>query len=118
MSKRKAVVERYIEGFRRNDHVAILSCLTTDVEWVLHGYKTLRGKGAFEAELHNDAFEGSPTLTISHLVEEDPTVVAVGSGSVVKKSGTRLPFVFCEVFTFTGDTVSRLETLHLWLPQS
>jgi hypothetical protein len=31
MSTRKAVVERYIEGFRRSDHTMVLSCLTDDV---------------------------------------------------------------------------------------
>ena len=31
MSDRKAVVERYIDGFRRTDHDAILGCPTDDV---------------------------------------------------------------------------------------
>jgi ketosteroid isomerase-like protein len=49
MSSRKDVVEAYIEGFRRSDRARILSCLTDDVVWVLHGYKTLQGKEAFDA---------------------------------------------------------------------
>src|SRR5215210_5277155 len=31
MSPRKALVERYIDGFRRGDHEQILSCLTDDI---------------------------------------------------------------------------------------
>ena len=115
MSARKGVVEKYIEGFRRTDHARILSCLTDDVVWVLHGYKTLHGKAAFDAEIENDAFEGGPTITINRLIEEGSAVVAIGEGSVTKKGGDKQPFVFCEVFTFKGDAVSRLETHHIWL---
>jgi uncharacterized protein len=115
MSTRKGIVENYIEGFRRSDHAQILSCLTDDVVWALHGYTTLQGKDAFDAEIESDVFEGSPTLTIDRLIEEGDSVVATGSGSVTRKDGERLPFVFCEVFTFTGDAVSRLDTYHVWL---
>ena len=110
MSTRKNVVQKYIEGFRRTDHALILSCLTDDVVWVLHGYKTLHGKAAFDAEIENDAFEGSPTLTIDGLIEEGDAVVAIGSGSAAKKGGERFAFVFCDVFTFRGDLISRLES--------
>jgi uncharacterized protein len=112
---RKDIVEKYIEGFRRSDHAQILSCLTDDVLWELHGYKTLQGKDAFDAEIENEDVEGSPTLTIDRLIEEGDIVVATGGGSVAKKDGDRLRFVFCEVFTFTGDAVSRLDTYHVWL---
>ena len=83
--------------------------------WELHGHKTLRGKDAFDAEIENEGFEGSPTLAVDRLIEEGDTVVATGGGSVAQKGGDRLKFVFCEVFTFTGDVVSRLDTYHVWL---
>jgi hypothetical protein len=50
------VVQTYIEGFRQDDHAMILSCLTDDVVWVLHGYTTLSGKDAFDKEIQNEAF--------------------------------------------------------------
>jgi ketosteroid isomerase-like protein len=114
MSPRKTVVERYIEGFRHTNHAQILSCLTEDVVWVLHGYKTLQGKKAFDAEIENDAFEGSPTITLERFIEEGDCVAVTGSGSVSKKGGEFMKFVFSEVFTFAGDLVSRLETYHVW----
>jgi ketosteroid isomerase-like protein len=110
MSTRKAVVEKYFEGFRRSDHAMILSCLTDDVVWELHGYTTLRGKDAFDAEIENPAFEGSPTLTLDRLVEEGDAVVAIGAGSARKTDGEVLNFRFADVFHFTGDAISRLET--------
>jgi ketosteroid isomerase-like protein len=115
VSRHKDIVERYIEGFRRSDHTLILSCLTEDVVWILHGYKTLQGKAAFDAEIKNPGFQGSPALTIDRLIEEGDSVVATGGGSVARKGGERQRFVFCEVFTFTGDAISRLETYHLWV---
>ncbi|MGH9015675.1 MAG: nuclear transport factor 2 family protein [Acidimicrobiia bacterium] len=110
MSVRKAVVESYIEGFRRVDHAQILSCLTDDVVWELHGYTTVTGKDAFDREIENEATVGPPKLTIDRLVEEGDTVVGVGSGEVDRREGGLLRFVFCDVFSFTGDKISRLET--------
>jgi len=115
VSARKGIVEKYIEGFRRSDHAQILSCLTDDIVWALHGYKTIHGKDAFDAEIESDGFEGSPTITVDRLIEEGDSVVATGTGRVAHKDGNRREFVFSEVFTFTGDTVSRLDTYHVWL---
>jgi uncharacterized protein len=110
MSRRKEVVEKYMEGFRRSDHEQILSCLTDDVVWELFGYTTLTGKDAFDKETENPAFVGSPELTIDRLIEEADTVVAVGKGKAARRDGEPLVFVFSDVFTFTGDKISRLET--------
>ena len=50
MTKQKAVVETYTDGFRTRDLAKILSCLTDDVVWALHGEKTLVGRDASTAE--------------------------------------------------------------------
>lgn len=110
MSDRKRVVVTYIDGFRGLDRARILSCVTDDVVWVLHGYRSLEGRDAFEAEIENAETPGTPTLEIERLVEEGDTVVAVGSGSVATAEGGMLEFVFCDVFTFAGDAISRLDT--------
>jgi uncharacterized protein len=115
VSTHKRIVEKYIEGFRRSDHAQILSCLTDEVLWALHGYKPLQGKDAFDAEIENEGFEGSPAITVDRLIEEGDNVVATGGGTVAEKGGKRREFVFCEVFSFTGDAVSRLDTYHVWL---
>ncbi len=110
MTKRKEIVERYFEGFRRSDHDLILSCLTDDVLWEIHGHTTLTGKEAFDAEIENEGFQGSPALTVDRLVEEGEVVVAVGSGAAAKAGGGTLEFVFSDVFTFNGDAIGRIET--------
>ena len=63
-SRNIETVNTYLDGFRKNDHKQILACLTDDIEWVLHGHKTLQGKDAFGGELHNDAFEGRPAVDV------------------------------------------------------
>jgi uncharacterized protein len=113
VASHKNVVEAYIEGFRRTDHEAILACLADDVVWVLHGYRTLQGKEAFDGEIENDAAVGSPTLNLDRLVEEGDTVVAVGNGEMTLKETGGVTFVFTEVFTFAGDKIRRLETFHI-----
>jgi hypothetical protein len=47
---------------------------------------------------------------VDRLIEEDDAVVAVGRGSAELRDGTKLEFVFCDVFTFDGDLVKRVET--------
>ena len=118
MTAQQQVVEAYIDGFRRTDHDAILSCLTDDIVWVLHGYRTLEGKEAFDREIENAAAVGSPTLFIDRLVEEGATVVAVGHGEMTLKEAGRVAFVFAEVFTFTGERISRLETFQINVARS
>jgi hypothetical protein len=90
VTKQKAVVEKYTEGF-----------------W------TLVGKDAFAAEADSD--DGpNPELTLDRLVEEGDTVAVVGHGSV-SLGGDPQAFVYSEVFTFTDGLVSRLDTIHIWL---
>src|SRR6185295_14988534 len=69
MSPNKQTVHAYMEAFGRTDHAAILACLTDDVEWVIPGAVHLRGKEAFDGEIENEAFVGSPTIAVTRMVE-------------------------------------------------
>jgi uncharacterized protein len=110
MSARKDVVATYIEGFRRGDHERILACLTDDVVWDLPGYRSLSGRDAFNKEIQNEEFVGTPTLSVDRLVEEGDTVVAIGSGAASRRGGELHRFAFCDVFTFAGDRIGRVES--------
>ena len=109
-STNKGVVERYIEGFRTGNHRVILSCLTDDVTWEMPGYFALSGKAAFDNEIENDASEGLPDLSLTRLIEEDDTVVAVGTVRVALRAGGVLDAVFCDVFDFKDGKIQRLVT--------
>ena len=110
MSSCKYLVEAYFDGFRRSDHEQILACLTDDVVWDLPGFKHLAGKAAFDGEIENPEFVGSPTLRVDRLVEESDTVVAIGDGEGTHKSGAVFRFAFSDVFTFAGDKLCRVES--------
>lgn len=110
MSARKRIVEEYFEGFRRSDHEAILALLTDDVAWDLPGHKHLDGKAAFDGEIENPEFEGSPQLEIDRLVEDGDTVVAIGTGETRHRQAGPMRFAYCDVFTFADDLVCRVES--------
>ena len=104
------MVERYFDGFRRSDHELILSCLTDDVVWDLPGHAHLEGKKAFDGEIENPDFEGSPLLTVDRLLEGDDAVVSLGEGEGRHKESGPFRFAFCDVFTFRGGLVCRVES--------
>ena len=43
-SRNVETVNTYLDGFRKNDHEQILSCLTDDIEWTVFGAFHLVGK--------------------------------------------------------------------------
>ena len=97
-----------MEGFNSSDHAKILSCLTNDVVWDIPGYVHLKGKEQFDKEIENDAFEGSPTITITRLVEENDIVVAEGAVQNKMKNGGLLDALFCDVFHFSDGKIKLL----------
>ena len=110
MSENKSTVERYLEGFRKSDHARILSCLTDDVEWEMPGAFHLVGKAAFDKEIENNAFVGSPTITTSRMIEENDVVVVEGRVRAMRRDGGVLDAVFCDVFVMSNARIRRLTT--------
>lgn len=108
MTENKRTVERYMDGFRKSDHAQVLSCLTDDVEWEMPGAFHLRGKEAFDREIENDAFVGSPTITVTRTTEENDVVVAEGSVRSQRKAGGFLDAAFCDVFVMQRGKIHRL----------
>jgi ketosteroid isomerase-like protein len=104
----KETVELYMEGFNQTDHAKILSCLADDVVWDMPGYFNLKGKKQFDKEIENDAFEGSPVITLTRLVEEGNIVVAEGAVKSKMKNGQLLDALFCDVFHFEKGKIKQL----------
>jgi uncharacterized protein len=108
MTENKRTVEKYMDGFRKSDHGQVLSCLTDDVEWEMPGAFHLVGKQAFDQEIENEAFVGSPAITVTRMTEENDVVVAEGSVRTERKTGGFLSAVFCDVFVMRGGKIRRL----------
>ena len=108
MSINKETVRKYVEGFCKSDHAMVLSCLTDDVKWLIPGMFEIQGKVAFDKEIENDAFTGSPVIQIKRLIEEDNIVIAEGSVHSKMKNGGLLDAVFCDVFEMEGGKIKQL----------
>ena len=107
-SPNKATVLEYMEGFRRSDHRRILACLTDDVEWILPGAFHLHGKPAFDGEIENPQFTGSPVIEVTRLTEENDVVVAEGTVRAQKADGTVILLAMCDVFEMRGGRIRKL----------
>lgn len=110
MSSRKRTVDAYFDGFRESDHEAILALLSDEVVWVIHGHGRTEDKAAFDREIQNDAFEGSPNLKVERLIEEGDTVVAPHVGEGRLRDGDVFRFAGVTVFGFDGELISRVES--------
>jgi uncharacterized protein len=108
VSENKKTIERYMEGFRRSDHAMVLSCVAEDVEWVIPGMFHIRGKEAFDREIENEAFTGSPTIVVTRVTEEDDIVLAEGSVRAQRKDGGVLNAVFCDAFEMEAGKIKKL----------
>ena len=97
-----------LRGFTMSDHGQILSCLTDDVEWLMPGAFRLSGKDAFDKEIENEAFVGSPEIEITRMTEENDVVVAEGTVRCARRAGGFLTAVFCDVFVMQDAKIRQL----------
>ncbi|MET0741654.1 MAG: nuclear transport factor 2 family protein [Candidatus Nanopelagicales bacterium] len=115
-SMRKLLVREYMDGFRASSHARVLRCLTDDVTWYLPGQPTRHGKREFDAEIENEAFEGSPKLTVARAVEESDTIVITGEGEGLHREQGPFHFAFATVFDFRDTLICRVESYVVPLP--
>lgn len=110
MDSHAAVLERYMDGFRNGDHEAILSCLTDDIVWHIHGVRSTHGKAEFDAEVENPDFRGLPELTVDRIIEHEDVLVVTGSGKGQLWDGGPFNFEFNDIFTFRDGLIARLDS--------
>lgn len=110
MNTREQIVHRYMDGFRRSDHEAILACLTNDVVWHIHGLRTTRGKTEFDDEIENPAFEGSPELIVERTIDAGDVVVVTGTGTGHHRERGRFRFAYNDLFTFRDDLIAQVDS--------
>ena len=113
MTDNKKTVQQYMEGFIASDHKKILACLTDDIFWEMPGFFSLTGKDAFDKEIENDFFEGSPSITITRMIEENDIVVAEATVQCKIKAGGFLDALFFDVFHMESCKIKRLTTYQM-----
>ncbi|MGW4463194.1 nuclear transport factor 2 family protein [Micromonospora sp. NPDC004704] len=110
------LVAEYFAGFRTSDHPRILATLTDDVEWVIHGHRTTRGRAEFDGEIENRAFTGSPELDVQRVYEDGPVVVTTGEGRGASVEQGSFRFAFNDLFTFRDGLIARVDSYVVPLP--
>ena len=70
----------------------------------------LVGKNAFDKEIENAAFVGSPTIKITRMTEENDVVIVEGTVRCQKKVGGFLNAMFCGACTMQNAKIKRLVT--------
>lgn len=106
MSENRRTVERYLDGFRKNDHEQILSCLTDDITWTVFGAFRLTGKEAYDAAIEGPGFIPPPTLDVVRMVEQDDVIMAEISGSVRRDTGEVMRMTMAEVFVMRDAKIA------------
>ncbi len=97
-----------MEAYCQNDHTAILSCLTEDVEWFVPGAFRVNGKAAFDKEIEGECFVGPPQISVTRLTEENDVVIAEGTVLTETKAGEKINLVFCDVFEMQQGKIKKL----------
>ena len=106
MSRNTDTVNRYLDGFRTNDHAQILSCLTDDIEWTVYGAFHLNGKQAYDEAIDGPDFVGPPRLDVIRMVEQDDVVMAELYGEAPRPDGSTLRMSMAEVFVMRDGKIA------------
>ncbi|GIE99637.1 nuclear transport factor 2 family protein [Paractinoplanes rishiriensis] len=106
MSLNTDTVNRYLDGFRTNDHAQILSCLTDDIEWTVYGAFNLKGKQAYDEAIDGPDFVGPPRLDVIRMVEQDNVVMAELYGEAPRPDGSTLRMSMAEVFVMRDGLIA------------
>jgi ketosteroid isomerase-like protein len=107
MSQNIETVNKYLHGFRKNDHAQILACLTDDIEWTVYGAFHLRGKEAYDKAIDGaPEFIDPPQLDVVRMVEQGDVVMAELTGIVKRAAGGEMRLSMAEVFVLRGGLIA------------
>lgn len=107
MSRNTDTVNRYLDGFRANDHARILSCLTEDITWTVFGAYRLTGKDAYDKAIDGPPeLIDPPSLDVVRMVEQDDVVMAELTGVVRRTDGGELRLSMAEVFVMRDGLIA------------
>ncbi|RKS71076.1 ketosteroid isomerase-like protein [Actinomadura pelletieri DSM 43383] len=107
MSRNVETVTRYLDGFRKNDHEQILSCLTDDIVWTVFGAFRLTGKEAYDKAIDGAPhFIDPPELEVVRMVEQDDVIMAEVNGVARRAEGGEMRMSMAEVFVMRDGKIA------------
>ena len=107
LSRNIETVNAYLDGFRKNDHEQILSCLTDDIEWTVFGAFHLTGKEAYDKAIDGaPEFIDPPELEVVRMVEQGDVVMAELTGTAKRAAGGEMRMSMAEVFVMRDGKIA------------
>ena len=107
-SRNKEIIRKLNKGFEMDDIEVILSCLADDIRWEVAGHFIAMGKDEYRKQIHNDAFEGAPIITIKNEIAEGDDVAVEGSVESKMKNGTIFKALFHNTYTLENEKVKSM----------
>ena len=106
-SRNIRTVHTYLDGFRRNDHEQILSCLTDDITWTVFGAFRLTGKDAYDRAIDGaPEFIDPPELEVVRMIEQGDVVMAELTGTARRAAGGAVRMSMAEVFVMREGKIA------------
>jgi uncharacterized protein len=106
--RNKQVVRKLNKAFEADDVETILSCLADDISWDVPGHFTCKGKQGFKSQIHNDAFEGAPVITIKNEIAEGDYLAVEGTVTSKFKGGAPFNAVFHNTYLLKDNKVKAM----------
>ncbi|GAA3225987.1 nuclear transport factor 2 family protein [Actinocorallia longicatena] len=107
MSRNTETVTAYLDGFRRNDHGRILSCLTDDIEFTVYGAFHLAGKDAYDKAIDGPPeLLDPPHLEVVRMVEQDDVIMAELTATIERAEGGHLRLSMAELFLMRDGKIA------------
>src|SRR5918999_651422 len=106
-SRNIETVTTYLDGFRKNDHQQVLSCLTDDITWTVFGAFRLTGKDAYDKAIDGaPEFIDPPELEVVRMVEQGDVVMAELRGTARRAAGGEMRLSMAEVFVMREGKIA------------
>ena len=101
----KAIVAKVNAAFAAGSTEGFLACCADDVAWTMVGDTTVPGKDAIRQWMASMGSIEPPQLTVHNVIAEGDFVTAYGDMTMKDKDGAVVPYAYCDIYHFRGDTI-------------
>ena len=108
--KNKKIVKGVNEAFSKNSIEGFLEYCTDNVEWTIHGDRTVKGKSAIRKWMSEMEGMDPPTFSVEEMVAEGDTVVCRGDMKMKDKDGKLGDYAYCDIYHFSTDKIDELNS--------
>jgi ketosteroid isomerase-like protein len=105
---RKDVVQKVNDAFASNRLEDFLACCADDVEWVMVGDRTVKGKDEIRKWMGSVPAE-PPRFEVDAIVAEGDYVVCYGD-MTMKEGSDNVPYSYCDTYRFEGDQIKEMRS--------